>query len=290
MSQDKFGVRYGFEEPADILPIDELPGPAREDFFLEVKHFIDSTPPSIRHGLQYEIYEEMRPMIWKVREKNPPRNPQGDPFSYYVPEVIRLCQWYEFYEICELVYRVFTGRHRREYGDKVALKFSSSANAQFRRYGLAWQYDNKGEIIRVHPKLVENMIATARACLISNSKYKGPDEQFSKAIGHLNARPNPDYENAVKDAIGAVEGLARILMSSNATLSEILKTPLVKNSMHQTLGESLGKIYAYRGDEGGVAHGLVGPSKVGKEEADLILTLTAGYIVYLATKLPTPGK
>jgi hypothetical protein len=109
--------------------------------------------------------------------------------------------------------------------------------------------------------------------------------QWRKAQEHLSKRP-PDYENCVKDAIGSLEGVARILTGKTGqTLSRILPDLARRVGMHKTLETAIDKLYAYRGDEEGVAHGATSTELANlAAEAEMILSWTAGAIVYFTKK------
>jgi hypothetical protein len=143
-------------------------------------------------------------------------------------------------------------------------------------------------IERIHPPAITQKLQEAHL-LLSDSRFAGPEEQFAKANQHLNERPKPDTENCVKDAVGALEGVAKIVSGQEkAILSQLLKSHF-SDQIHPTLILALEKVYAYRGDVGGVGHGQTKPSDLGIEEARLVLGLCADYIVYLVSKF-SPGS
>lgn len=59
---------------------------------------------------------------------------------------------------------------------------------------------------------------------------------------------------------------------------------MTKGTIPKPLDQVFQKIYAYRGNEPGVAHGLVGDSKVTIEEAEFVLAVTGAAIIYLVKK------
>jgi hypothetical protein len=97
--------------------------------------------------------------------------------------------------------------------------------------------------------------------------------------------PRPDSENCIKDAVGAVEGVGRILSGrGKETLSKII-TPFAKEvGIHPTLASIVDKLYAYRGDEQAVAHGAIRELVATPVDAELVLSLSAALIVYFAKK------
>ena len=120
---------------------------------------------------------------------------------------------------------------------------------------------------------------------MSSPRFSGPDEQYRKAIDHLNKRPEPDEENCVKDAVGAVEGVANIIAgTSGAQLTHLLAKDRLKSALPPTVKEALKKVYAYRGAAPGAAHSLVGPPTVDLDDATWVLTVSAATLIYLEGK------
>ena len=62
-------------------------------------------------------------------------------------------------------------------------------------------------------------------------------------------------------------------------------TPFARQiDMHPILGQMVGKLYAYRGDEQAVAHGATRDLQDLTAEAELILHLSAALIIYFLKK------
>ena len=141
----------------------------------------------------------------------------------------------------------------------------------------------EGRIERVGAREAEAAIAEARA-ILRDPNLAGPDEQFQKAIAHFNRRPKPDVENCVKDAVGAVEALARVLLNdSSILLSKAIKKIGEEKGIHPTLQKLVESLYAYRGDAEGAAHGKTGvKASVTEADAEFVLHTSAACIVYLA--------
>lgn len=62
----------------------------------------------------------------------------------------------------------------------------------------------------------------------------------------------------------------------------LIKKPLFTQTTHPSLREIVEKVYAFRGDQ--AAHAKPEGSNIEREESELIISLTAGIITYLATK------
>ena len=160
-----------------------------------------------------------------------------------------------------------------------------------------WSYDDihklyvglgfemrEGKVEKVGSGFIDVQIKEVRI-LLKEPEFKGADIQFEKAIKAINARPNPDVENCIKDAVGAIESVGRIIVGNEkALLDDIIKDMTRKGVIPKPLDQAIQKIYAYRGDQPGVAHGLVGISEVTIDEAEFVLAMSAATIIYLVKK------
>jgi hypothetical protein len=181
--------------------------------------------------------------------------------------------WDEFCDLYEHVWSLLP--------DGVDQSFAEELNAVFLRNHFGNELRN-GLVEIVGSREHERAVAEARA-ILRDSDLVGPDEQFQKAIGFFNRRPEPDCENCVKEAVLVVEGVARILLGEHSlTLSDALKKVRKEKDVHPTLVAMLERLYAYRGDAEGVGHALTGEKEVRFEEAEFVLGVSASAIVYLA--------
>jgi hypothetical protein len=127
----------------------------------------------------------------------------------------------------------------------------------------------------------------AASLLVTEERFRGPAEQWEKARTHLNKRP-PDAENCVKDAIGALEGTARIITGQKSkTLGDLTRPIADQLGFHPTLGGAMSKLYGFRGDEPGIGHGATEPSRGLIEEAEMVLHWSAAAIAFLVKKSTT---
>ena len=182
-------------------------------------------------------------------------------------------EWYRFYDFCEVVWE-FLGGDRRD-------QYENSLNSILRRNFVGYEL-RKGRIERVGASAPDAAMAEARG-ILRDPRFQGPNDQFLKAIGFYSDRPEPDAENCVKEAVGAVEGTARILLQDGSILLSDAGKELVKRGkLHPTLQKVLDGVYAYRGAAEGVGHGRTGEPKVTIEDAEFVLNTSAALIVYLA--------
>lgn len=201
-----------------------------------------------------------------------------------VQSVIQSCQWYGFLDICELLAALFDNPNwKQRYPRLNKSVFESEINGIFADNALGYELKN-GRIEKLGAPQIDKVVNEVRQVLQS-PEYSGPNAQFEKALRFLNQRPSPDTANCVKDAVGAVEGLARIISGNNKlTLNKILDSEPFKSEIHGALREMMQKLYAYRGDAEGAGHGQTSTGQIPIEEAELALGASASCMIYLAKK------
>jgi len=279
MTDSLFSERYGFAPQPDRKPDDHLPGWVREAITNEIGGFISNKPSTSLPDI--DIYALFRPYIWQVLDREPPGNPLGGPWNFYIPRTLMQCSWWQFYDILEQVARLVDQQWEGQYTNS----FSGRINAILAREGMQWELEN-GELVRVFNPQIDKQIKEVRV-LLTNPTCKGPDEQFAKALDCLNKRPQPDEENCVKDAVGALEAVANIIAGTTGVqLNTLIDREPFRSNIHPTIRQAVEKIYAYRGAAPGVGHGQVGPATVGIAEATWVLAACAATILYLVSKFP----
>ncbi len=277
MVGEPFSIRNKSGEAGEFLLVDIVPTPAREALIAEVSRVVEKIGPSPMIAFEYRLYRRMRALIWSARGKESPMRPEGGPLVYYIPDTIRVCKWYEFYDICELVYVEIA---ENPYTDDRA--YIDTMNGYFKRYRLAWKYNEEGLIVRVRSEQVDQAIAQAKYSLSGSLKFVEAKRQFSDAIEYLDRVANPDYETVVMKCSGAIEAMVKAIAGRNGDLVGLIKKPPFTEKTHPILREIIEKVYAFRGDQ--AAHPKPEGSSIGREEAEFIISLTASVVTYLATK------
>jgi len=279
MTNRRFSERYGFAPQPDPKPDDHLPGWVREAITNEIRGFVSNKPQTSLPDI--DIYALFRPYIWQVLDREPPGNPLGGPWNFYVPRTLMQCSWWQFYDILQQISKLVS----EQWGEEYSVDFSDRVNAVLSREGIPWKMEDS-EVIRALAPPIQEQIREACA-LLTNPRFEGPDEQFKKAILCLNQRPEPDEENCVKDAVGALEAVANIIAGTTGVqLNTLLNREPFRSNIHPTIRQAIEKIYAYRGVAPGVGHGQIGPATVGIAEATWVLATSAATILYFVSKSP----
>jgi hypothetical protein len=121
---------------------------------------------------------------------------------------------------------------------------------------------------------------------LADLKLGAARKHFSKALRHFRDRKKPDHENAVKEAVCAVEAAAKELFpdARATTLGEFVKwaTASESNLMPKTIGQTFTGLYAFRNSGEGVSHGATSGGVVTAELSEYVLGVAASQVILLA--------
>lgn len=133
------------------------------------------------------------------------------------------------------------------------------------------------------PKQTKDLAETVEELL--HGRFDPPLRQFLKAKSLLYDHQPPDLLNSVKDAVGAVEGYARVLLGEPKKVLGDLSGRLREQYLgHPAMKKVLDGLGGVRGDEPGAAHGATEMSGLGYADAEFILNTSASVLICLARK------
>ena len=267
MFPDLFSKRYGLRPTPEGLMYEDIPEPARVGLYHLVTQSFDK-----KYLALYDVI--CRALRIPVKLKTTLRSDSTG--SSEIEDLIMKCQYWQFYDICEVMWQSLEYEWDRD-------SLSDEINTLFREEHMGFELRD-GKVEKIGSGFIDARIKEARY-LLKEPEFTGADKHFEKALKALNTRPNPDVENCVKDAISAIESVGRIIFNDEkALLSDIIRKMARNKTIPKPLDEAIQKVYAYRGDQPGVAHGLVGTSKVTIDEAEFVLAMSAAIIIYLVKK------
>jgi hypothetical protein len=119
----------------------------------------------------------------------------------------------------------------------------------------------------------------------------GAHAHLSAAVALFSQRPEPDYRNATKEAISAIESIARLLGKENAqglagALGELNK----KAPIHRSLYQAFCSLYGYASNEHGIRHAILDDGeRVGFDEAKYMIVSCSAFMNYLISKADAAG-
>ena len=123
---------------------------------------------------------------------------------------------------------------------------------------------------------------------IANTKdqgLEGASEHLNASLVLLGRKPHPDYRNSIKEAISAVESVAKQISGKNkATLGPALDELGKSVEIHPSFKEALKKLYGYTNDEGGIRHALLEEKDIGFDEAKFMIVACSAFVNFLISK------
>ncbi len=121
-------------------------------------------------------------------------------------------------------------------------------------------------------------------------RFRMVKHHYNKAREFFDLRPASDAENCVKECICALEACLAAVTGEDASnnFNKVVnrRKGNAPGFIPSPIAEGMQKLYAYRGSAQGVAHAALQGNRVTALEAELVLSLTAAYITYLADLYP----
>lgn len=118
----------------------------------------------------------------------------------------------------------------------------------------------------------------------------GARQHLESALRCLGQKPTPDYRNSIKEAISAVESVAKkIAGKDSGKLAEALDILAQQTGMHGALKSAFSKLYGYTSDEDGIRHAILNEPDVGFAEAKFMVVSCSAFVNYVITKAGEAG-
>ena len=122
------------------------------------------------------------------------------------------------------------------------------------------------------------------------SQIEGVGQHITRAISLLYNRENPDYKNAIKESISAVELICAKITKQNAPILSKALDKMEKDgiiNIHPALKVSFEKLYGYTSSASGIRHANINNDEITFELAHFFLIACSAftnYLIVLATK------
>ena len=147
----------------------------------------------------------------------------------------------------------------------------------------------EGVLAPISNKEEAEAIQTA-VSVAQESGLSGASLHIRSSIELLGKKPTPDYRNAIKEAISAVESVAKQIVGDDAaTLDGALKALSAKSDVHRSLSAGFSKLYGYSSDEDGIRHAILDEPNVGFAEAKYMVVSCSAFVHYLIQKSESAG-
>ncbi|HEY0308188.1 MAG TPA: hypothetical protein VGB94_08505 [Acidobacteriaceae bacterium] len=264
-------------------------------------------PASARIGLLHLLCDAIdRNYLssWAVVAKELRRIARVNPQNYNLTSVDSITQarvdarnhlnqlnWERVYDFCERLYSYLAEAavFWRD-GDEVSLTraqvqsfFAEEIQRLFDEENIGYEFRD-GLVQRRGKRHTISQVTKAEKVL-ADQKLDFARKHFSKALRHFRDRKKPDFENAVKEAVCAVEAAAKELFpdAKAATLGEFVNwaTNNKRLLLSKTIGQTFSGLYGFRSSGEGISHGATLGGAVTAELSEYVLGVAASQIILL---------
>jgi hypothetical protein len=112
-------------------------------------------------------------------------------------------------------------------------------------------------------------------------RYAGPFQHWQKAL-EFRTGAKRDLANAAKEAVSAVEGLARVITGQHTeTLGDLIKRLRTDRKVDGAMAKTLEGIWGFASNAPGVRHGGATPPTLSDADLDFVMTASEGALRYL---------
>lgn len=183
-------------------------------------------------------------------------------------------EWYRIFDFVEIYLNYLSAQDRKVARNNFNSIFEAE-NAGYRIVGTQVTPITNTEEISCVEKAQRN-------------KFHAVSMHIKKATELLSRRPNPDYENSIKESISAVEAMCSIITGitgKGATLGNTIKHLKDKGvHIHPAMENAYSSLYGYTNDEGGIRHGTMDYKDAPAEDAKYMLVSCSAFVNYLMEK------
>lgn len=166
-----------------------------------------------------------------------------------IQDFCQTCDWCRLYDLVEFI--------SKNIKEDWYLGLEQAINHALAKENSAYRLIHK-EIVEITDNHEIEEIQSALDEAISPTKA-----HLEQSLKFLSDRKNPDYRNAIKEAISAIESdMKWITGKPNASLADGIRALKENKSMRSTFEQALTKLYAYTNDGSGIRHALL------EEDAD----------------------
>jgi hypothetical protein len=190
-------------------------------------------------------------------------------------------KWYEVYDFIEFI----VDSHERivQYPQHTRAKLIEVFNIIFERELAGYRFTS--DILAPISNPAETGEISSAIEASARAGLDGAHEHLRASLTLLGKKPEPDYRNSIKEAISAVESIAKQLTKSGAQGLSGALDELSKNvEIHGALKAGFIKLYGYTSDEDGIRHAILDQPSVGFDEAKYMVVSCSAFVNYLIAK------
>jgi len=167
---------------------------------------------------------------------------------------------------------------------KIRYQYTIKINKLLSSENIGWRL-KKGKLERTGSEFLDKEIIEKTRKVLKHPDFIGPNNQFNKALDFFNKRPKPDLENCVKEAVGALEGVARVLLNDrNISLGKAADKLVGLREIRKPFDKIIDVLFGFASAEPGIRHAAFKISKIDIVETELVLYNAAACMIFLCKK------
>ena len=202
--------------------------------------------------------------------------------------------WEKTYDFCERMYAYLALEvgyhdynsdewHVRTHKTEVQTFIAEELQRLFSEEALAFEFS--GGLVRRRGRKHTVDVTTKAQVVLGDPRLAGARKHYEKAMQFFSSPVKPDFENAVKEAVCAVEAAGKALFpaAKAATLGDLAKWfgTTKEVSVPKSLVQTFTGVYGYRSGGDGIGHGGAVGGVPTAEVAEYVLAVCASQIIYL---------
>ena len=279
-----FSARHGYKPPKVEIQLESMDADLRtalwnamcQSFWPDIGYNNNIRAFPLLAGLLYAIWTEYfkspldeLPTYWQ-------------PWAQLLKPYVFDCQWHEVYEFIEFMIDHWGAEY--DLTARIFPIFNKALENELAGYrivgGIVTPITNKEEI-----GAIEDALETGRA-------LRPVQVQMEEAVRKLSDRHEPDYRGSIKDSIGAVETICRLIANEpkldlRKALRVLEQSGRVK--FHGALASGFSSLYGWTSDDQGIRHGLMDEPNLTFDDAKYMLVSCSAFVNYLKAKAADAG-
>lgn len=271
----RFSQRIGVTSVRNVVQTESIDIPLRNRLWSMIYLCLDASTNPMDYSPQQGLYRSIYLNFFELAIDQIPdyaETANNKIRAYHFAD-----EWYKPYDLLEFVLNNLDD----------SLDSSSLfelANDTLAKYLSGYRFVNK----RLVPITDESHIQIIEDAL--SSPLSGVRAHLSKSLSLLSNRDDPDAENAIKEAVSAVESICGSIVGKKSTLGAALnKLEDSGIKIHPALKDSWVKLYGYTSDADGIRHALQFDSGATTDDALYFLVSCSAFIGLLTTKSMQAG-
>ena len=290
VSAMRFSDRIGVTQPALGLDLDSMPTELRVSLW---NLFVD-----LYDGRDEGYWRKIAAHVAKYFRKFPVDDLpyQSWDLRDWMKEYFFGLSWYDAYNFLEFIVKNHgvatekrSGRGYDVYQHPVSVeKFEAAVNQILERENSGYRFI--AHVLSPISEQVELEEVQKAATELQGTGLDGARKHIHTALDLFSKRPNPDYRNAIREAISGIESIAKLVGAQKGNgLTPALRALEEKAGLHGALRSAFEKLYGYTSDESGIRHAILEDPTVGFEEAKYMIVACSAFANYIAAKAQKSG-